>query len=141
MGKGCNVAAFAADMILNAKFGKNIGALSEDLDHVGLPAGPAFGIWGIIFAWELVFVVVHLFVDDFDKLLPSLTPWFCATQLMQGLWVPLFTAANPASVGQGGDIWLWASILLFVPLVLAFLQLLAVLASTAGRAYWLSLSE
>merc|ERR1712008_78429 len=79
-------------------------------DHVAIPAGPAFSIWGIIFTWEAVFVVAQFFhISDLAEVLPELSPWFCLTQLMQGLWVPLFTRSDPARVGSGGDVWLWVS--------------------------------
>jgi len=136
--KFCNVIAFAADMVLNARAGKGIKDLSEAYDHVGMPAGPAFAIWGIIFTWELVFLVSQFFVSDFDDLLPTLTPWFCATQLMQGVWVALFTKTDAATVGHGGDVWLWTSTVLLVCTPAAFLQIVFALKDTSGTAYWLS---
>jgi len=137
----CNVAAFVVDMALNAKFGKGITNLSEAYDHVSMPAGPAFAIWGIIFAWEAVFLVAQFFESSgIQDLLPVLTPWFCVTQLMQGLWVPLFTKTDPARVGSGGDVWLWVSTVLLLATVPAFLQLVSKLAglSAGSAAYWFS---
>jgi len=140
--KCCNVAAFALDVTLNALGNrdkdKSIKVLSEAYDHVAMPAGPAFAIWGIIFSWELVFLVAQFFVSDFDELLPTLTPWFCATQVMQGAWVVLFTRTDPSRVGHGGDVWIWVSTILLLATPPAFLQVVAVLADASGAAYWLS---
>merc|ERR1711974_415563 len=76
----------------------------------------------------------------FANVLPELSPWFCLTQLMQGLWVPLFTRSDPDRVGSGGDIWLWVSTLLLVFTAPCFLKLVAVLAALPplGAAYWFS---
>mmetsp|Transcript_84305 Transcript_84305/g.161184 ORF Transcript_84305/g.161184 Transcript_84305/m.161184 type:complete len:286 (+) Transcript_84305:48-905(+) len=136
--KCCNLGAYVADMALNAKFGKGIKDLSGVYDHVAMPAGAAFSIWGIIFTWELVFVVAQFFMTGFDDILPKLTCWFCATQLMQGLWVPLFTQSNPESVTSGGDAWFWVSTLLLIVTPAAFLKLVAALADLSGAAYWVS---
>lgn len=136
--KCCNLAAFVADMALNGMFGKNIKNLSEAYDHVSMPAGPAFAIWGVIFTWELVFVVAQFLVSDMDAVLPALTPWFCATQLMQGMWVPLFTKTDPQAVGHGGDVWLWVSTVLLVATPPAFLNVVSALAGASGMVYWLT---
>lgn len=138
MWKCCNVAAFALDMVLNATAGKSIKDLSEAYDHVAMPAGPGFAIWGIIFSWELVFLVAQFFISDFDGILPTLSLWFCATQIMQGVWVVLFTKTDPKLVGHGGDVWLWTSTALILATPPAFLQLVAALAGSSGSAYWLS---
>jgi hypothetical protein len=125
-------------MVFNGAFGRGIQNLSETYDHVAIPAGPAFSIWGIIFTWELVFLVAQFFVSDFDDMLPALTPWFCATQLMQGVWVLVFTKTDPGSAGNGGDVFFWISTVLLTATFPAFLQILAALAQTSGTAYWLS---
>lgn len=137
-----NLAAFLMDMVLNAVWGRRIKDLAEAYDHVAIPAGPAFSIWGIIFTWEAVFVVAQFFhISDLAEVLPELSPWFCLTQLMQGLWVPLFTRSDPARVGSGGDVWLWVSTVLLVCTAPCFLKVVAILATlpSAGAAYWVSL--
>jgi hypothetical protein len=136
--KACNVAAFALDMVGNASAGKGIRALSEAYDHVGLPAGPAFSIWGIIFTWELVFLASQFFVSDFDDMLGTLTPCFCAGQLLQGLWVVVFTRTDLNRVGNGGDTWFWISTVLLLATPLTFMPMVAALSETTGPAYWLS---
>lgn len=137
--KFCNVAAYGIDIALNAGFGKNIGSLSDAYDHVGTPAGPAFSIWGLIFTWELVFLVAQAFTGMFDKMLPTLTPWFCLAQLMQGLWVPLFTASDPANVGNGGDLAFWTSTLVLVSTAAVFLKVVSVMSSIEASApFWIS---
>jgi len=95
-----NLAAFTINMVLNAVAGRGIKDLSEAYDNVAVPAGPAFGIWGIIFTWEAVFVVAQFFdTAGFADVLPELSPWFCLTQLMQGFWVPLFTHGSGSCRG------------------------------------------
>jgi hypothetical protein len=148
-----NLAAFLTNLYLNYKFGKpakgdkmdgrSIARLSAAYDHVGLPKGPAFAIWGLIFAWTLVFTISQVFTRMFDGILPTFTPWFCAAQLIQGLWVPIFTASDPDKASSGGDIWLWlANTLLIVPIPFAFLKACEALASDSIEtnivAYWLS---
>lgn len=125
-------------MLFNGMAGKGIRDLSAAYDHVGLPAGPAFSIWGIIFTWELVFVIGQFFVSGFDEILSTLTFWFCISQLMQGLWVVIFTKTDPNLVGHGGDAWLWASIVLLLATPAAWLQVVDALTSTAGVEYWIS---
>lgn len=137
--KCCNVAAYAIDIFLNARYGRNIGSLSNAYDHVGTPAGPAFSIWGVIFLWELVFLAAQAFSGMFDKLLPSLTPWFCLAQLMQGMWVPLFTASDPANVGNGGDLAFWTSTILLVCTAPVFLKAVSILSSIEdNQPFWIS---
>jgi hypothetical protein len=137
--KLCNVAAFGIDMGLNAGSGQNIKELAEVYDHIFMPPPAAFSIWGIIFAWELIFIVSQFLVADFDHVLPSLTPWFCLTQIMQGLWTPLFTKTEPSRAGHGGDAWLWISSVILVCTPAAFLQVINALSTTTGAVYWLSL--
>jgi len=137
-----NLAAFTINMVLNAVAGRGIKDLSEAYDNVATPAGPAFSIWGIIFTWEAVFVVAQFFdISGFVDVLPELSPWFCLTQLMQGLWVPLFTRTDPARAGSGGDVWLWVSTVLLVCTAPCFMKVVAILATLppAGAAYWFSL--
>lgn len=139
--KLCNLTAFSLDMVLNAVYGKNIKNMSDAYDHIGVPAGPAFGIWGIIFTWEMVFIIGQFFSgSDLDAILPALTPWFCLTQLMQGLWVPLFTRSDPSLVGAGGDIWFWLSTALLVATAPCFMMVVHALStlSTGSSMYWLT---
>lgn len=125
-------------MALNGSAGQNIGVLSKAFDNVAIPASAAFSIWGLIFSWELVFVVAQFFVADFDEILPTLTLWFCVTQLMQGSWVAIFIKTDADKAGRGGDVWLWASTALLLATPPAFLQVVAALAGTSGAAYWYS---
>lgn len=140
--KCCNLVAFVLDMVLcGAGAGRNMMGLTHAYDHLGNPASPAFSIWGIIFTWEAVFVGVQFFLgSDSDSLLTKLCPWFCATQLMQGLWIPLFTNSDPSLAAQGGDIWFWSSTILIVSIVPCFLKVVAVLSSleTGSTVYWLT---
>lgn len=137
--KGCNLAAFATDIFLNASYGRGISKLAESYDHVAIPKGPAFSIWGSIFLWEFVFVTVQACSAMFDDILPSLTPWFCLSQLMQGFWVAIYTKSNPENKDKGGDMWFWLSTLLLVATPPAFLEACKVLTGvSAGAPYWIS---
>lgn len=137
--KGCNVAAFATDIFFNARYGKDISKLAQSYDHVALPKGPAFSIWGSIFLWELVFVIIQACTAMFDDILPRLTPWFCLSQLMQGCWVAIYTKSNPENQDKGGDIWFWLSTLLLIATPPVFLEACKVLAGVSpGAPYWIS---
>lgn len=137
--KCCNAAAFAVDIFLNVRYGSGIGRLSAAYPHVAKPAGAAFAIWSLIFAWTLVFVLAQAFSGMFDKLLPSLTPWFCLAQLMQGAWVPAFTSSDPAAASDGGDVAFWLSLVLLVCTAPVFLKAVAVVSSIQKeQAYWIS---
>lgn len=146
-----NLAAFITMLGLNFKFGApksgnkedgpSIRRLSETYDHVAMPKGPAFAIWGFIFMWTLVFTVTQACTSMFDDILSAFTPWFCAAQLMQGFWVPLFTSSDPKKRVDRGDAWLWVSnALLMGPIPFAFLQACEVLArvTPGSAAYWIS---
>jgi len=109
------------------------------MGNVAIPQGPAFAIWGLIYSWELVFVVAAFFTDVLDTFLPALTIWFCLGQLMQGSWVLIFTRTDPASAGKGGDFWLWSSTLLLLVTPFVFIQCVAALKTATGTAYWLSI--
>lgn len=145
--KGCNVAACVVCLGLNFYYGKpkkgddSIRKRSEVYDHVGMPKGAAFSIWGLIFLWTLVFVCVQASADMFDSILPDLTPWFCAAQLMQGIWVKIFTASDVEKAASGGDANLWAANVLLIATPAPFLKACAILGSglqAGGMAYWVS---
>lgn len=137
--KGCNVAAFAADIALNYRFGGNQVEQSEAFDTVAVPMGPAFAIWGLIFTWVLVFVGVQTFTPLFDEILPALTPWFCASQLMQGCWVPIWSRASPEKADKGGDVWFWLASVVLVATPVGHLKACQVLADVdPGTPYWVS---
>jgi len=145
--KGCNVAAHVACLFLNFYYGKpkkgddSIRIRSEAYDHVAVPKGAAFSIWGLIYLWTLVFVGVQAGSDIFDAILPDLTPWFCAGQLMQGIWVKLFTESNVEKAATGGDATLWAANVLLIVTPAPFLKACEVLGSglqPGGAAYWVS---
>lgn len=151
--RGCNVAAAVINVGLNYVYGKpkknpdgsmakgGVSALSETYDHVGMPAGKAFGIWGLIFLWTLVFAGYQACTSMFDEILPDFTPWFCAAQLMQGIWVPLFVSSNPEKASKGGDASLWVSNVLLVvfipPVFLKAVECLSRL-QDGTAAYWIS---
>lgn len=151
--KVCNVAAAVINVGLNGVFGKpkknsdgsmakgGVKALSETYDHVGMPAGPAFGIWGLIFLWTLVFAGAQACTNMFDEILPDFTPWFCAAQIMQGAWVAFFVSSDPEKASKGGDVPLWVStvmLVVFIPICfLKAVECLAVL-QDGTAAYWIS---
>lgn len=137
--KFCNVAAYAIDIFLNARYGSGIGRMSGAYDSIGKPAGSAFSIWALIFGWTLVFVSAQACSGMFDKLLPALTPWFCLAQLMQGAWVPVFTASDPESASAGGDLAFWTSVALLVCTAAVFLKAVSILSCIQVElAYWIS---
>lgn len=106
-----------------------------------MPKGGAFSIWGLIYLWTLVFVGVQAGTDMFDTILPDLTPWFCAGQLMQGIWVKLFTESDVEKAPTGGDPTLWAANVLLLVTPAPFLKACEVLGSglqPGGAAYWFS---
>eukprot|EP00928_Gymnodinium_smaydae_P080921 TRINITY_DN64521_c0_g1_i1.p1 TRINITY_DN64521_c0_g1~~TRINITY_DN64521_c0_g1_i1.p1 ORF type:complete len:301 (+),score=53.50 TRINITY_DN64521_c0_g1_i1:65-904(+) len=145
--KACNLGSAIINVFLNFYFGKpkgdgkpTIASLSEAYDHVAIPAGPAFAIWGLIFVWTLVFAFVQIATDMYDAVLPALTPWFCASQLMEGFWVPLFLSSDPAKKRQRGDLSLWLSNVLLISTPPVFLKVCLVLGTltTGSSAYWIS---
>jgi hypothetical protein len=141
-----NLVAFVVNIafnkIGNAKQDKKGGAIkviADAYDHVALPKGAAFAIWGIIYAWELIFVVAQFFVPEFDGRLEIIAPWFVCGQLLQGTWVLIFTKTDPEGVGKGGDACFWVSTVLLLATPCAFLQTVASCSSLTGVAYWLAL--
>lgn len=144
--KGCNVASHVTCLGLNFYYGKpkqgdaSIRIRSEAYDHVAVPKGTAFAIWGLIYLWTLVFVGVQACTNMFDEILPDLTPWFCAAQLMQGIWVKLFTESNVDKAQSGGDATLWVANVLLIVTPVPFLKATAALAvlPSGTVAYWVS---
>jgi hypothetical protein len=135
--KAANVAAFVVNLYLNMRYGKSIGLLSRHYDHIAVPAGTAFAIWGVIYCWELVWVLAQAGTDIYNKVLPSLTPWFCAGTLLQGAWVYVFTRSDPEVVG---DFWVFAASALLLVVPSPFLAACRSLAALEGNslAHWLS---
>eukprot|EP00929_Paragymnodinium_shiwhaense_P060411 TRINITY_DN30176_c0_g1_i1.p1 TRINITY_DN30176_c0_g1~~TRINITY_DN30176_c0_g1_i1.p1 ORF type:complete len:291 (-),score=36.51 TRINITY_DN30176_c0_g1_i1:423-1295(-) len=119
----CNVAGWCFNIYASKAAGKNIGRLSAAVDHVALPAGPAFAIWGLIYLWTGVFVIAQFFpAAGLDGAIAAITPYFVAAQFVQALWVFCFTSLDPDKVGKGGDIYLWVSIILLVGLVYPYMK-------------------
>jgi len=137
--KVCNVVALCANLWMNKFVGKRIGGMARAYDHVALPAGPAFAIWGIIYCWEIVFSIWQFFATDFDSILFSLTPWFCIGQLMQGSCCIAYVQTDPEKVGKGGDAWVWGSSIWLILTAPVFQQATAALVPATGVAYWVTL--
>lgn len=86
-----NLATFAANCILNGVYFNEIQTLSGKYQVIVAAAGAAFAIWGIIYPWELVFVVAQMLEPLRDsKLIPIVSPWFCAAMTFQALWLVTF---------------------------------------------------
>lgn len=90
-----NAAAYAVNFAMTgASFllpMDNRGELSEKYQTIITPAGPAFSIWGVIFIWELVFVVAQFFPRfRHSKVVAAVSPFWVATCFFQTLWTPLF---------------------------------------------------
>jgi hypothetical protein len=139
--KVCNIVAFALNIVFNkvgnsGNGGKAIRAVAETYDHVALPKGAAFAIWGIIYLWELIFLVSQFLITDYDEGLERATLWFCLGQLMQGTWVMIFTKTDCSLAATGGDFWFWSSTILLIATPAAFLQMVAWCSSLSGAAYW-----
>jgi len=119
---------------------RSVSDLSRAYETVAVPAGPAFAIWGLIYSWTFVFVIVQASTSLYDNILSSFTPWFCSATLMQGIWLATFTSSNPAKRSEGGDLWLWSSIALLMSTPLPFLSACESLAHVASDtvAYWVS---
>jgi len=137
--KGCNVAAYAVSIFLMKAGGNNQKEQSAAFGTVANPMGAAFAIWGLIFAWVLVFVVVQACTGLFDELLPALTPYFCASQLIQAIWIPIWSKANGEKADKGGDVWFWVASVVLLSTPLPHLKACQVLADVdPGAAYWVS---
>jgi len=137
--KGCNAAAFAISIFLMQASKNNQKEQSAAFDMVANPMGPAFAIWGLIFAWVLVFVAVQACSGVFDELLPALTPCFCASQLIQAIWIPIWNKANGEKADKGGDIWFWVASVVLLSTPLPHLKVCQVLADAdPGTPYWVS---
>jgi len=89
-----NAAAYVVNAIMTwaSMFFPNDNAeLSEKYQTIITPAGSAFSIWGIIFTWELVFVIAQFFPRYRDsKLIAAVSPWWWSACLFQSLWTPFF---------------------------------------------------
>lgn len=72
-------------------FPNNNGDLSDKYQTIITPSGSAFSIWGVIFTWELVFIVAQFFPRyRGSKIVAAVSPWWWSVCLFQTLWTPLF---------------------------------------------------
>jgi benzodiazapine receptor len=89
-----NAVAYVVNAIMtwaSMMFPNDNAELSEKYQTVITPAGAAFSIWGIIFTWELVFVVAQFLPRYRDsKLVATVSPWWWAACFFQTLWTPFF---------------------------------------------------
>lgn len=125
----------------NAEGKSGVGRIAEAYDHVAVPKGPAFAIWGLIFLWNLVFAFVQLFTDMFDHTFGySFCAWFCLGQLAQGIWNPIFQATDVTKNDKGGDVYLWVANAMLLAMPIAFMQCCKGLAALepGSTAYWVS---
>lgn len=95
-----NSAAFGAVLVVNYLAnalplnGKMTGQISDQYPNLFVPAGVTFSIWGVLYAWLLVWVafqVVALFrASLYDRLAPGIAkigPWFALSCVLNIAWL------------------------------------------------------
>ena len=65
--------------------GQATNEISDRYDTLFAPIGFTFAIWGVIYLLLGVYTVVQLVADN--SVIRSITPWFIASNLLNGLWI------------------------------------------------------
>jgi len=65
--------------------GQSTNEISDRYDTLFAPIGFTFAIWGVIYLLLGVYTVVQLVADN--EVIRSITPWFIASSLLNGLWI------------------------------------------------------
>jgi hypothetical protein len=86
------VNAIVTNLSITGIFGETNSKLSAKYQTLITPAGWAFSIWGIIFLWELVFVVAQ-FLPQFRSLptVLAISPWWWSACVFQTAWSVVFS--------------------------------------------------
>ncbi|CAK0871476.1 unnamed protein product, partial [Prorocentrum cordatum] len=91
-----NLAAYALNVVityvsLTGVFGENNSDLSKKYQTLVTPSGWAFSIWGPIFIWEGVFVVIQMFPRfGGSEVVQLASPWWWGACLCQCVWTFAF---------------------------------------------------
>lgn len=65
--------------------GQATDEISDKYDTLFAPIGFTFAIWGVIYLLLGVYTVVQLVADN--EVIRTITPWFSASSLLNGLWI------------------------------------------------------
>jgi hypothetical protein len=98
-----NAATLGCVLLANAALGRRIGKRSRQFDSALSPAGPAFSIWGAIYALLAVAVL-----DQGTAARTQLGLWFALSSLFSIGWLAVFTLG---SVERGDVRWVAAGML------------------------------